>query len=105
MERPEDKRYFEMAKKVYVGNMNYSTTEQSLRNLFAQYGTVSSVNLVSDRYTGQAKGFGFIEMENDDSAVAAISALNGKEFEGRTLRVNEAIERPRTNSGYRHDRD
>jgi RNA recognition motif-containing protein len=96
-----------MAKKVYVGNMSYSTTEQSLRGLFAQYGSVSTVNIVSDRYTGQAKGFGFVEMEDDDAAMAAITALNGKEFEGRTLRVNEAIERPRTGGGggYHRDRD
>jgi RNA recognition motif-containing protein len=84
-----------MAKKVYVGNMNYATTEQSLRALFAQYGDVSAVNVISDRYTGQAKGFAFIEMDNDDAATAAIAALNGQVFEGRQLRVNEAIERPR----------
>lgn len=92
-----------MAKKVYVGNMNYGTTEQGIRSLFAQYGEVRSVNVVSDRYTGQAKGFAFVEMENDDAATAAITALNGREFEGRQLRVNEAIERPRREfSGPRH---
>lgn len=85
--------------------MNYGTTENNLRGLFAQFGTVSSANIIVDRYTGQAKGFGFIEMENDDAALAAIEALNGKEFEGRTLRVNEAIERPRNESGARRSRE
>jgi RNA recognition motif-containing protein len=88
-----------MAKKVYVGNMSYSTTEKSLRDLFTQFGEVVSVNIVTDRYTGQAKGFGFVEMTNDDEAKKAIEALNGKEFEGRQLRVNEAIERPRKEFG------
>jgi RNA recognition motif-containing protein len=82
-----------MAKKIYVGNMNYATSEQSLRDLFVQYGEVSSVNIIIDRYTGQAKGFGFVEMANDDHADAAIAALNGTEFEGRSLRVNQAMER------------
>ncbi len=84
-----------MAKKIYVGNMNYATNEQSLHELFTQFGEVLSVNIVMDRYTGQAKGFGFIEMETDDAADSAISALNGREFEGRTLRVNQAMERDR----------
>lgn len=82
-----------MAKKIYVGNMNYATTEQGLRDLFTQFGEVSSVNIIIDRYTGQAKGFGFVEMADDTHADAAISALNGKEFEGRALRVNQAMER------------
>jgi RNA recognition motif-containing protein len=82
-----------MAKKIYVGNMNYATTEQSLRDLFVQYGEVNTVNIIIDRYTGQAKGFGFVEMANDDHADAAIAALNGTEFEGRSLRVNQAMER------------
>ncbi len=84
-----------MAKKIYVGNMSYATNEQSLRDLFAQFGEVRSVNIIMDRYTGQAKGFGFVEMEADDAADSAISALNGREFEGRTLRVNQALERDR----------
>jgi RNA recognition motif-containing protein len=88
-----------MAKKVYVGNMSYSTTEKSLRDLFTQFGEVLSVNIVTDRYTGQAKGFGFVEMTNDEEAKKAIEALNSKEFEGRQLRVNEAIERPRKDFG------
>jgi RNA recognition motif-containing protein len=94
-----------MAKKIYVGNMNYATNEQSLRDLFAQFGEVRSVNIIMDRYTGQAKGFGFIEMEADDAADSAINALNGREFEGRTLRVNQAMDRdqqPRRDYGNDH---
>ncbi len=82
-----------MSKKVYVGNMNYSTAENQLRDLFAQYGEVSSVNIIIDRYTGKAKGFGFVEMANDDEAQKAIDA-NGFEFMGRQLRVNEAVDNP-----------
>lgn len=92
-----------MAKKIYVGNMNYATSETGLRELFAAYGEVASVNIVKDKYTGQAKGFGFVQMEVDDHADAAIEALNGKEFEGRNLRVSQAHERepfpPRRASG------
>ncbi len=84
-----------MSKKIYVGNMNYATTEGELSNLFAQYGEVVSVNIVKDRYTGQAKGFGFVEMEQDNDAASAIAALNGYEMNGRQLRVNEAENKPR----------
>ncbi|TFG65302.1 MAG: RNA-binding protein [Spirochaetales bacterium] len=88
-----------MAKKLYVGNMSYSTTEDQLGELFAQYGNVLSVTIVKDRYTNQSKGFAFVEMEDDQAAVAAVSALNNKDFNGRDLRVDEAQERkPRTNS-------
>jgi len=93
-----------MSKKVYVGNMNYSTAENQLRDLFAQYGEVSSVNIIIDRYTGKAKGFGFVEMANDDEAQKAIDALNGFEFMGRQLRVNEAEDKPRRDSGSFHPR-
>ena len=92
-------RFFRMSKKVYVGNMNYSTAENQLRDLFAQYGEVSSVNIIIDRYTGKAKGFGFVEMINDDEAQKAIDALNGFEFMGRQLRVNEAEDKPRRDGG------
>jgi cold-inducible RNA-binding protein len=78
-------------KKIYVGNLSFNATEDELRELFAQHGTVSSVSLASDRDTGQRRGFGFVEMES--GAEAAISALNGKEVGGRALKVNEA--RPR----------
>ncbi|ADK83117.1 MULTISPECIES: RNA recognition motif domain-containing protein [Sediminispirochaeta] len=84
-----------MAKKIYVGNLNYSTREESLQDLFGQYGQVNSVNIITDRYTGQSKGFGFVEMEEMDAAEAAISALDGTSLDGRELRVNEAKERER----------
>ncbi|MEI6388195.1 MAG: RNA-binding protein [Spirochaetota bacterium] len=93
-----------MSKKVYVGNMNYSTAENNLRDLFAQHGNVQSVNIIVDRYTGKAKGFGFVEMETEDEARAAIEALNGVEFMGRQLRVNEAEDKPRRDGGYRPPR-
>ncbi len=87
-----------MSKKIYVGNMNYATTEDEIRDLFAQYGEVESVALIEDRYTGQSKGFGFVEMADGDAATAAISALDQTELGGRRLRVNEAIEKPRRNN-------
>jgi len=83
---------------IYVGNMNYRTSEDEINNLFSQYGEVSSVKLISDRETGRAKGFGFVTMDNEAEAKKAIEELNEKEFEGRTLRINEAKpreERPR----------
>jgi len=89
-----------MAKKIYVGNLSYSTTEDRLNDLFTQYGTVVSVNIIKDRYTDQSKGFGFVEMEEDDSAEAAISALNNSEFDGRELRVSEAHERKPRQRNY-----
>ena len=78
---------------IYVGNMPYSMTEEDLRNAFGEFGTVDRARPVSDRETGRPKGFGFVEMPNDDEANAAIAALNGQEFSGRKLVVNEA--RPR----------
>ena len=94
-----------MSKKIYVGNMNYNTSERQLQDLFAQYGTVTSVNIIVDRFTGKAKGFGFVEMEAPEAADAAIAALNGQVFVGRQLRVNEAQEKPRyerdDNGGYK----
>jgi RNA recognition motif-containing protein len=83
---------------IYVGNMSYQMTEDSLSAVFAEFGEVSKTVIISDRETGRAKGFGFITMNNDEEAKAAIEALNEKEVEGRTLRVNEAKpreERPR----------
>lgn len=84
-----------MSKKIYVGNMNYSTDESSLKDLFSEFGTVLSAKVITDQMTGRSKGFGFIEMENDSEAAAAINALNGKECNGRNLKVNEAIDKPR----------
>ena len=80
-------------KKIYVGNLNFSATEAALRSLFEAYGSVESVKLVTDRDSGQPRGFGFVEMTNDTEAARAIDGLNGKDLEGRTLNVNEA--RPR----------
>ncbi len=81
-----------MAKSLYVGNLPFKATEDEIRGLFAQYGEVQSVKLVTDRETGRPRGFGFVEME-DNGAMAAIEALDGKEFGGRNLKVNEARER------------
>jgi RNA recognition motif-containing protein len=75
--------------KIYVGNLSFDTTEDSLRTLFAQHGAVESAKLMSDRDTGRPRGFAFVEMSNSD-APKAIQSLNGKDFEGRTLRVSEA---------------
>ena len=83
-------------KKIYVGNLPYSATEQEIRDSFGEHGTVESVSLVSDRETGRPRGFGFVEMD-DEGAAAAISALDGKDMGGRSLRVNEA--RPRREGG------
>ena len=79
-----------MGKKLYVGNLPYSVTEQVLQSTFGQHGTVETVNLITDRDTGQSKGFGFVEMRTDAEASAAISELNGTELEGRPIKVNEA---------------
>lgn len=79
-------------KSIYVGNLPYNSTEEELQELFAQHGAVDSVKLVFDRATGRPRGFGFVEME-DEEANAAIEALDGIDFGGRTLRVNEARER------------
>ncbi|WP_296303423.1 RNA-binding protein [uncultured Desulfovibrio sp.] len=78
-----------MSKSIYVGNLPWSSTEEQVRDLFAEYGDVHSVKLVNDRETGRARGFGFVEMD-DAAAEAAIEALDNQNFGGRTLRVNEA---------------
>ncbi|HLN92730.1 MAG TPA: RNA-binding protein [Thermoanaerobaculia bacterium] len=83
--------------KLYVGNLPYTMDEGDLRDLFTPYGTPSSVAVIMDRGTGRSKGFGFVEFENDTEAKAAISALNGRDFNGRALTVSEA--RPRAEGG------
>jgi RNA recognition motif-containing protein len=88
-----------MGKKLYVGNLTYSIGDSDLQALFAPFGTVASAQVIMDRETGRAKGFGFVEMGTDEEANAAIAALNGKEVEGRALTVNEA--RPKTEGGSR----
>jgi hypothetical protein len=89
------KGFVSMGKKLYVGNLSYNTTEDGLRNFFAGYGNVVSVKIILDRETGNSKGFGFIEMGTDEEANAAIAGTNGQEFDGRQLRVNEAMDKPR----------
>ncbi len=86
-----------MKNKIYVGNLNYSSTEEELEQLFASYGSVVSAVIVTDKYTDQSKGFGFIEMADEDAATAAISALNGTEFGNREIRVDHASDKKRTN--------
>jgi RNA recognition motif-containing protein len=83
-----------MAKRLYVGNLPYTTTSESLQELFEQYGQVSSAQVLIDRETGRSRGFGFVEMDNDQEADSAIEQLDGNDFSGRRLTVNEA--RPRT---------
>ena len=84
--------------KIYVGNLPFSATEESVRTLFAQHGTVDSVALISDRDTGRPRGFGFIEMSSSDAA-RAIQSLNGHDLEGRALKVNEAQDKQRSAGG------
>ncbi len=86
-----------MGRKLYVGNLPYSATEQSLRDAFAASGTVDSVSLITDRDTGQSKGFGFVEMATDAEAQAATQAMNGAMLDGRQIKVNEA--KPRESRG------
>ena len=92
---------------IYVGNIPYAMTEDELKNLFGQYGEVSGTRVVTDRETGRAKGFAFVDMPNDEQANAAIAAINGIEQNGRPLRVNEARpreERPMRRGGFNRNR-
>jgi cold-inducible RNA-binding protein len=86
-------------KNIFVGNLNYAATETSVRALFETYGTVDRVSIITDRDTGRAKGFGFVEMSADAEGDRAIAALNGKELDGRALNVNEA--KPKSDQGSR----
>lgn len=86
-----------MGKKLYVGNLSYTVSSSDLEQLFSQYGSVQSAQVIQDRETGRSKGFGFVEMGSDDEAQAAISALNGQQHQGRGLTVNEA--KPREDRG------
>lgn len=81
---------------IYVGNLPYGVTDDDLRAVFAEFGTVSSAKVIMDRYSGRSKGFGFVEMDNDAAAEQAIKSLDNSEMEGRSLRVNQA--KPRTES-------
>jgi RNA recognition motif-containing protein len=84
-----------MGKKLYVGNLSYNTQEDSLKQVFEAFGSVASVKIITDRDSGQSKGFGFVEMGSEDEARAAISGVNGKAVDGRQLKVNEAMDKPR----------
>lgn len=89
-------------KNLFVGNMSFQTTESDLQTLFQPFGQVTRIHIVMDRETGRARGFAFVEMPNDDEATKAIAALDGKDFGGRNLKVNEA--RPKTEGGGRGPR-
>jgi cold-inducible RNA-binding protein len=86
-------------KNIFVGNLSYGATEESIRTLFEQYGAVDRVNIVTDRDTGQAKGFGFVEMSGDAEGARAIESLSGRELNGRALTVNEAKPKSERGSG------
>ena len=89
--------------KIYVGNLSFDVTEEELREAFSEFGEVSSVNVITDKYSGQSKGFGFVEMENNSEAEEAIKALNESSLKGRDIKVNQAKprrERPQRRSGY-----
>jgi RNA recognition motif-containing protein len=86
---------------LYVGNLNWQTTEADLQAAFEAFGQVTSVTIIKDKYTGQSRGFGFVEMAEDSEGQAAIEGLNGKELDGRTLRIDRA--RPRDDSRDRGD--
>ena len=100
-----------MGKKLYVGGLSYDTTEETLRQTFAQAGTVETVKVIVDRDSGRSKGFGFVEMATDEEAAKAIETLNGKELDGRSLTVNEAKPmeprgpRPGGGGGFNRDRN
>ena len=87
-----------MAKKLYVGNLSYGTTDSDLQSMFEEFGTVQSAQVIMDRESGRSKGFGFVEMGSDQEAQAAINALNGKDMDGRAFTVNEA--KPREDRGW-----
>lgn len=89
--------------KLYVGNLNYDVTEEQLTEQFAQAGTVTSAAVIKDRYSGQSKGFGFVEMSNDEEAKKAMEMFNNKEFQGRNMVVNEA--RPRAPRSFQQDKN
>jgi cold-inducible RNA-binding protein len=88
-------------KKLFVGNLPFSATEDELRSLFGPYGEVQEVRIMTDRDTGKPRGFAFVEMVQDEDATKAIDGLNGKEFEGRALTVNEARPKPERSGGFR----
>ncbi len=94
-----------MGTKLYVGGLPYSVTEGRLQEIFSEHGSVQSANVISDKFTGQSRGFGFVEMSSGGEAQKAISALNGTQLDGRTLTVNEAKPMARRDNGAGAGRD
>jgi len=90
-------------KKIFVGNFSFSMTESELRSLFEPHGSIESATIATDRDTGRSRGFGFVSMPNDDEAEKAMAALNGKEWGGRALTVNEARPQTQRSGGFRND--
>jgi RNA recognition motif-containing protein len=88
-----------MGRKLYVGNLPYSATEEELQSKFGEFGTVESTKVITDRDTGRSKGFGFVEMGSDSEAQAAIDKLNGQDYDGRPMKVNEAKPQERRTGG------
>jgi RNA recognition motif-containing protein len=88
-----------MAKKLFCGGLSWDTTDDSLRQAFEQFGEVVDAKVIMDRETGRSKGFGFVTLANDSEATAAISGMDGKSLDGRNIRVNEAIDKPRPSGG------
>jgi RNA recognition motif-containing protein len=88
--------------KLFVGNLPFSASEETVRALFAEYGTVQTVSLVNDRQTGTPRGFGFVEMSSSDAANKAMHGLNGRNFDGRAMKVNEAQDRERGGNSHSH---
>ena len=87
---------------IYVGNLSFDTSEENLRQAFEAHGEVSSVNIITDKYSGKSRGFGFVEMSDDDTAQSTIEAMNGQDIDGRTIVVSEA--KPRQDKGDRGNR-
>ncbi len=90
-------------KKIYIGNLSFSTTEERLSSIFGEYGEVASATIIKDKFTEMSKGFGFVEMPDDACATSAISSLDGKEIDGRKVRVNEAVDKKRSPRFRRED--
>ncbi len=90
-------------KKLYVGNLSYDTSEDDLRDLFSPHGEIASINIIKDKFTNNSKGFGFVEMQDDGAADAAINELDGNEFQGRNIRVSEARAKTEGGGGGRRD--
>ena len=88
-----------MTTNLYVGNLSFDTSEDTLRTLFAEFGEIESVNLITDRYTGQSRGFAFVEMSTEQAAQQAMSGLNGKQVDEREIKVDKANPRPKRDNG------